>query len=101
MNGYDEGIIQKCPLLPLFPLAMVYGNLPSYYNLDLSFCLFVYYLLRRLWTDCDQTWQECQRQVNLASYDIGFHGNHTVSHISSAVYRPIATKLGRPRFALA
>ncbi len=32
--------------------------LKSYYNLDLSVSLSVYYLLRRLWTDRDQTRQE-------------------------------------------
>ncbi len=30
----------------------------SYYNLDLSVCLSVSYLLRRLWTDWTQTWQD-------------------------------------------
>ncbi len=37
----------------------------SYYNLDLSVRLSVYYLLRCLWTDCDQTWQEGQGWSNL------------------------------------
>ncbi len=42
----------------------------SYYNLDLSFCLSVYYLLHRLWTDRYQTQQELS---NLEPYDMGFH----------------------------
>ncbi len=34
------------------------GTRQSYYNLDLSFCLSVYQLLRQFWTDSDETWQE-------------------------------------------
>ena len=47
----------------------------SYYNLDLSVRLSVYYLLRRLWTDCHQTPHEGQGWSNLEPYDFGFHGN--------------------------
>ncbi len=37
----------------------------SYYNLDLSFCLFVYYLLRQFWTYGHHTKKE---QILLSSY---------------------------------
>ena len=45
-----------------------------------SVCLFVhlsvYYLLRRLRTDPDQTRHEGWGWSNLEPYHIGFHGNH-------------------------
>ncbi len=58
-----------------FLIDMLYR---SYYNLDLSFCLSVYQLLRQFWTNRAETWQECRARSRIEPKGIGFHGNHMV-----------------------
>ena len=64
-------------------MQWILKNIKSYYNLSFSVCpsvclsvsLSIPHLLRRLWTDLDQTWQEGQEQVWAELKGIGFHGN--------------------------
>ncbi len=65
----------------------------SYYNLDLSFCLSVYQLLRHFWTDRAKTRQEGRGRSRIESKGIGFHGNQTVVMVFNK-YHPVASILG-------
>ena len=53
----------------------------SYYNLDLSFCLSVYQLLRQFWTDRAETRQEGRGRSRIEPKGIGCHVNQSVTMV--------------------